>query len=91
MLLSQADAAGWGLHDMLGNVSEWTEDCWNWSYAGAPVDGSAWEYGFCEKRVLRGGSWITGPPLLRVAGRNWLASDVRYIYDGFRVAKTLAP
>ena len=84
-------ANGWGLHDMLGNVSEWTEDCWNWSYAGAPADGSAWEYGFCEKRVLRGGSWITDPSLLRVAGRNWLASGVRYIYDGFRVARTLAP
>ena len=32
-----------GLHDMLGNVSEWTLDCWNDSYRGAPRDGSAWE------------------------------------------------
>ena len=34
---------GFGLYDMLGNVSEWTLDCWNDSYRGAPSDGSAWE------------------------------------------------
>ncbi len=26
-----------GLYDMLGNVWEWTEDCWNANYAGAPT------------------------------------------------------
>ena len=29
-----------GLYDVLGNVYEWMEDCWNGSYAGAPTDGS---------------------------------------------------
>ena len=46
-----------GLHDVHGNVWEWVEDCWNDSYDGAPSDGSAWESGNCERRVLRGGSW----------------------------------
>ena len=27
-----------GLHDMLGNVWEWVEDCWNESYAKLPLD-----------------------------------------------------
>ena len=36
-------ANGFGLHNMLGNVSEWTLDCWNESYRGAPRDGSARE------------------------------------------------
>lgn len=48
------------LHDMIGNVLEWVEDCWNESYeaAGRPDDGSAWTSGDCNRRVLRGGSWV---------------------------------
>ena len=43
-----------GLYDMHGNVSEWVEDCWNDSYAGAPSDGRAWTQGDCSQRVIRG-------------------------------------
>lgn len=32
----------WGLYDVAGNVWEWVEDCHNYDYEGAPVDGSAW-------------------------------------------------
>ena len=58
-----------GLHDMHGNASEWTEDCWNNSYKGAPVDGSAWTTGDCGRRVVRGGSWLSVPGGLRSADR----------------------
>ena len=67
-----------GLHDMLGNVAEWCEDCWNANYVGAPTDGSAWLSGNCDRRVLRGGHWAsdaegfrTGitPRALRTASR----------------------
>ena len=84
-------ANGWGLHDMLGNVWEWTEDCSNGSYAGAPADGSAWEYGDCAKRVFRGGSWGDGPSVLRAAYRFGGTAGVRNSSFGFRVARTLAP
>ena len=84
-------ANGWGLHDMLGNVWEWTEDCWNGSYAGAPSDGGAWEYGDCSVRVLRGGSWIYSPSVLRAADRFRNSTGVRSFSIGFRVARTLAP
>lgn len=54
---------------MHGNVWEWGEDCWNDSYVGAPVDGSAWESGNCDRRVLRGGSLFSHPGELRSAQR----------------------
>ena len=82
---------GFGLHDMHGNVWEWVEDCWNGSYVGAPVDGSAWESGNCGRHVLRGGSWYDKPRNLRSADRNRYEAGVRYYSGGFRVARTLAP
>ena len=78
-----------GLHDMHGNVWEWTQDCWNGNYAGAPADGSAWTTGDCSRRVLRGGSWINIPQDLRAAYRSWSTTAIRGNYFGFRVAETL--
>jgi len=78
-----------GLHDMIGNVWEWTEDCWNENYSGAPADGSSWQTGNCQRRVLRGGSWISRPWNARSAGRNWILTGIRINSDiGFRAART---
>jgi formylglycine-generating enzyme required for sulfatase activity len=78
-----------GLHDMIGNVWEWTEDCWNENYSGAPTDGSSWQTGNCLIRVLRGGSWGDDPWGARSAGRNLVTSDDRNYLIGFRVARSL--
>lgn len=80
-----------GLYDLLGNVSQWTEDCWNESYVDAPVDGGLWTTGNCDRRVGRGGSWTAFPWLVRSAARSGYNRDNRYDYVGFRVAKTLKP
>ena len=82
-------ANAFGLYDMHGNVWEWTQDCWNGSYKGAPGDGSAWLSGECGRRVLRGGSWYDNPKFLRSANRNWSTPDNRTFYHGFRLARTL--
>ena len=86
------EANGFGLHDMLGNVMEWVEDCWNHNYASAPKDGRAWTWGvYCQLRVVRGGSWGVSPKGLRSAHRSNLWKDSPSSYIGFRVARTLAP
>ena len=84
-------ANAWGLHDMHGNVWEWTEDCWNETYRGAPSDGSAWLRGRCDFRVLRGGSWDYGSSSLRAAYRRSFITGIRFNGLGFRVARTLTP
>lgn len=77
-----------GLHDMHGNVWEWVEDCWNGDYRGAPSDGSAWLQGECDKRMVRGGSWLRNPTRVRAAER---AYGILGSHFGFRVARTLSP
>ena len=82
-------ANAFGLYDMHGNVYEWTQDCWNGSYKGAPSDSSAWLKGDCSRRVLRGGSWYSYPNGLRSANRIDFTTGVRSNDDGFRLARTL--
>ena len=80
---------GFGVYDMHGNVWEWVQDCLNRDYDGAPTDGTAWLRGDCGRRVLRGGSWASGPEDLRAASRGRQATDDRNYLIGFRVARTL--
>jgi formylglycine-generating enzyme required for sulfatase activity len=74
-----------GLHDLHGNVWEWTEDCYHDSYSRAPASQSPWTAGGCTRRLLRGGSWADGPRLARssnrLSGRPGSRSDV----VGFRI------
>ncbi len=79
----------WGVHDMLGGVAEWVEDCWHLSYKGAPDDGSAWRKNYCSKHVLRGGSWMNPPGDIAVRVRNFYDTGVRYVGNGMRVALSL--
>ncbi len=78
-----------GLHDMLGNVREWVEDCYNKTYDGAPTDGRVWATGDCSRRVNRGGSWGSDPAGVRSARRYGIRPTVRNLILGFRVARKL--
>ena len=78
-----------GLFDTAGNVAEWVEDCWNESYRGAPINGSAWKSGNCDEHVVRGGSWDYDPRFIRSANRFRYDSGFRFYFIGFRVARTL--
>ena len=88
-----------GLYDMAGNVWQWTEDCYDNSYAGVPADGRANDapssdpkakdaQGNCL-RVDRGGSWMFPAWLLRPATRERNPVDYRNDIMGFRLARRL--
>lgn len=87
--VGQLGENGFGLHDMLGNVSEWTQDCHNLTWRFAKLDGTAWLEGDCLLRAYRGGSWLANEP-------RYLRTPDRYRYYrataddlGFRVGLSL--
>jgi formylglycine-generating enzyme required for sulfatase activity len=82
-------ANAFGLHDVIGNVAEWTLDCMNLSYLDAPADGGAWSRGICSSRMTRGGSWFTGTKDIRLPARFSLKNGDRNDFTGFRVVRTV--
>jgi formylglycine-generating enzyme required for sulfatase activity len=77
----------WGLYDISGNVREWTADWYDEKYystspARNPKGPASGEY-----RVLRGGSWLSGPVNVRSAYRDWLTATRRNDGIGFRCAQ----
>ncbi|MDA0998273.1 MAG: SUMF1/EgtB/PvdO family nonheme iron enzyme [Proteobacteria bacterium] len=85
-------ANGYGLYDGTGSLSEWTADCWNPTYDGAPTDGSAWRTGNCEFNPIRGGSRQFGGAETSMVYRRSNASSWEGVTGndwGFRVARDL--
>jgi formylglycine-generating enzyme required for sulfatase activity len=80
-------ANAFGVHDVLGNAAEWTQDCWRPDYRDARVDAVAETSGDCTMRAVRGGAWDEGPAGLRVAYRVGSPTTVRVYGRGFRVAR----
>ncbi len=76
-----------GVYDLIGNVSQWVEDCYTDSYVGRPRDGRAWVWtGGCGQRVIRGASWVSPAEHARSAARDHAELGMRADFLGFRVA-----
>lgn len=84
-------ANAFGLHDLLGNVFEWVEDCWYDDYAGAPTDGTARAADGCPEHEMRGGSWFSSPRYVTASYRNRFERGYRSSSIGFRVVRDLFP
>ncbi len=79
-------ANSWGLHDMLGNVWEWTGDYWLESHPMTAVtDPTGPEEG--AARVLRGGSWRAHARRVRAASRLGYRPGGRDDDLGFRLSR----
>jgi formylglycine-generating enzyme required for sulfatase activity len=78
-----------GLYGMLGGVAQWTADCWFPNYRGAPTNAAPRDSKSCDKRVLRGGSFRAQHDEITVTYRGNYDAPVRYIVNGFRLARDL--
>ena len=78
-----------GTFDMLGNVSEWVEDCWHENYRRAPADGGAWVNPGCRQRVQRGSAWLSSVDQSRISFRLPADAERSNPRLGFRVARGL--
>ena len=81
------ESNGWGLHDMLGNLMEWTWDRES-AYPGTVTDPLGETSPLFMNRVIRGGVFFSSAQYLRSAARN---SDLpsRRNFTGVRLARTV--
>jgi len=78
----------WGLHDLLGNVAEWTLDVYG-PYPRVEADKDPTGPAAGSTRVVRGGSWRGFPPALRCAARTGTPESYQLPHVGLRVVQEI--
>lgn len=78
-----------GLYDIIGNISEWVEDCDHENYEGAPTDGSAWISEKCSMRSRKGSSYGPGGGSHTSMRGHGGQSNRSGLGEGFRIAEDI--
>ncbi len=76
-----------GLHDMLGNVWEWTCSKYEEKYTGVEEVCADIKPGSDVLISIRGGGWNADAPRVRAAYRNWGLAWSRQANQGFRLVR----
>ena len=83
----------WGVHQLIGDVWEWTSTDFHGYPGFAPFPYREYSEVFFgpEHKVLRGGSFGTDAAAIRGTFRNWDYPIRRQIFAGFRTARDAGP
>jgi len=81
------DASPSGLHDVVGNVYEWTSSLWDTLVSHAGIQEQPGDKESYEMHVLRGGSWREISRFARVAFRTGFSPFSALGDSGFRIAR----
>lgn len=83
------NANDYGLYNMAGNVSEWTNTAYNVSsyYKGATMNPNV-EDRANKRKIIRGGSWKDVAYFLEVSSRDYEYGDTARSYIGFRTVQS---
>ena len=85
--VSALHANKFGLHDMLGNVWEWTCSLYDEKYTGAEQVCAGINLSSEVFIAIRGGGWNADAPRVRAAYRNWGIAWSRQANQGFRLVR----
>ncbi len=86
--IGQFPANDFGLHDVIGNVMEWTRSCYHVDYAGAPAIGNIWESNAdCTQYMVRSSAFNTYKRDIRITRRQPFNPKSRANNLGFRVLR----
>ncbi|WCC44516.1 gliding motility lipoprotein GldK [Tenacibaculum finnmarkense] len=82
------NANEYGLFNMSGNVSEWTNTAYNQMsyYMGSTMNPNV-EIKENRRKIIRGGSWKDVAYFLEVGSRDWEYADTARSYIGFRTVQ----